>query len=154
MVCFIILQVLICQLHLWRFLSLSLSFSLSLLVVNTFSYSLFIQVFMGHYLWDLLQGRVYYYTTSDWWLSEVLAIGRHCHRWCWNLFYILQLLPQPDLFPHYHAYIVKKTLFRKTCICPQEDWHDYHSYYFHHSFDPELRNLHFVVLLCLWFKYI
>ena len=62
-----------------------------------------------------------------------------------GFFFVLQLLSQPEIFPHFHAYFVNKTLSKQMCICEQEDLCDYHSYYLHHSFNSDLRNIQFVV---------
>ena len=64
---------------------------------------------------------------------------------CDNFYFDCIQLEIPHYDSHYHAYIVDTSSNVASVLCQQAELCDHHSYSLHHSFNPALRNIHFVV---------
>ena len=64
---------------------------------------------------------------------------------CGNFYFDCVQLETPHYDSHYHAYIVDTSSNVASVLCQQDELCDHQSYSVHHSFDPALRNIHFVV---------
>ena len=64
---------------------------------------------------------------------------------CGNFYFDCVQLETPHYDSHYHAYIVDTSSNVASVLCQQDELCDHQSYSVYHSFDPALRNVHFVV---------